>query len=1525
MKHLRILLSMLLCFVLFVAVAQAVQVEATEAVTVYLDPTAGSDSADGLTEATAMKTFEKAYAKIKTAGGGTIVMLSDLVLDTETRLPSAKSTAPLVLTSKDGSQGIRCNNNVRFMCPTTLENITMTMTDGTTDSKSNRAICGEGNKLVIGENVTSVGTDGYYFNIHGGARWASCESTDVTVLSGKWRNIYVGTYGYSSGTAKVTGNAKLTVDGCTLTGFIAPSYASNATVGSMDITLSNVSLGTIYCAGVSNGTVQGDVNLTLGENVTISGSVYAGGNGTGSVNGTVNMILDGANTTGWTKLSGGGAADFTGTVGAAKLLLKSGTVGKSPTSFTSVDVDIPEGKTLTISKVTLAADTVKSAGTLAFAGSGKLNAAAVTGTVNCTVEPQLNNHVYITAPAGSGFVFADNAIPENNGTWLCHDLENFQGLILTADSGVTVTLYKGFNPESSTLEKVTPYYTEGNTKYYPALQGRYYYKASGTGYYTVKRNIYMSDEEAFTKTVVDATPGKKNGNGWESSNVTIRYYTDEFFQKVVPSDKSMWPEYADLFTTPSFAEGRAEHQHTTQKEMEDFIAKLDTADDNMYVYSMGTSGRGLNMPLVIFTTVDLTGKTLEEAAAMVIADSEANGKLTVHHQAHMHGTEPASGEAVLGMIQRLDGAYGEKLLEGMNIYVMPRLNPDGAKSNIRTIPTWGTGSGDYKDPNSDMLQLETKEMQNVARIMTLFQPHVFLDNHEYTANGTTTTEVYRDMYVSPGYTTQTNADFRELTLTMVQEVFDALKEKNFTYNYYSSIVNNKNMGVGRGYAANQGVLAFLMESQGINFGNNIYERRVVGQMICLTTFYNYMIENLDEVKSIIVKEQQRIVDDGKTFEESDIVVLKSSETSHSELAIKIPSVDHGTGEVVQVVTLTPTVQDKIERSRPAPTAYVIPADESWVANVMKIMDNHGIEYTYLPAGQTVLLRQYIGSRTEAQLTDETAVEFSGGAYVFCMNQRKAEILTALMEPDMTDCARTLTSSNGRLTATSEANHTYIKPVDGVFPIYRYEHDLNAEGFIDSTDIPAAPTGLTGVDATGEAAGKITGLDATKCYEYRVQGEETYTALPAGATEITGLTAGKYYIRFCATEDKKASADAAVIIKEYYDSEYAVYLSASNGADTNDGYSEATAVKTLAQACSQLTALMQTAPEGAKGKIVLLDTITLPNQKIDIPSHDYTMIITGKTGTEGFNYKGGGSQATQVINLGGDTILQNLKLKITNTSTYNYICACGHKLIVGEDVTGVANSQGAYFNLVGGVYGSGTAETVDSAEMIVRSGMWRQIYVANYASGKILGDAKLTMTGGTVTNYIQSGYGGTLNGNVIMDLSNVNVGSRITGGATNNGLVKGNATVILREGVSVGSVYASAGSGNISGKFTLVIDGADVSGITVYGKSSSKGVIGSSALVYRSGLLGAYSDFTEFVDESILEPEVPTEPQVLRGDMNDDGVVTDADALYLLRHTLFSERYPISQSGDVNGDNVVTDADALYLLRFTLFSERYPLS
>ena len=71
-------------------------------------------------------------------------------------------------------------------------------------------------------------------------------------------------------------------------------------------------------------------------------------------------------------------------------------------------------------------------------------------------------------------------------------------------------------------------------------------------------------------------------------------------------------------------------------------------------------------------------------------------------------------------------------------------------------------------------------------------------------------------------------------------------------------------------------------------------------------------------------------------------------------------------------------------------------------------------------------------------------------------------------------------------------------------------------------------------------------------------------------------------------------------------------------------------------------------------------------------------------------------------------------------------------------------------------------------------------------------------------------------------------------------------------------------------------------------------------------------------------EVIPAHEIIRGDFDDNGVVDKKDAIYLLRHTIMGELYPLNQSGDMNGDGIVDKNDAVYLLRYTLLPKLYPL-
>ena len=62
-----------------------------------------------------------------------------------------------------------------------------------------------------------------------------------------------------------------------------------------------------------------------------------------------------------------------------------------------------------------------------------------------------------------------------------------------------------------------------------------------------------------------------------------------------------------------------------------------------------------------------------------------------------------------------------------------------------------------------------------------------------------------------------------------------------------------------------------------------------------------------------------------------------------------------------------------------------------------------------------------------------------------------------------------------------------------------------------------------------------------------------------------------------------------------------------------------------------------------------------------------------------------------------------------------------------------------------------------------------------------------------------------------------------------------------------------------------------------------------------------------------------------GDVDRNHVVNEDDAIYLLRHVVFPEKYPIHVVADYDGDGDVDGDDAIYLLRHVVFPDKYPLN
>lgn len=1370
---------------------------------VYLDSVSGNDANDGLTEATAVNTLDGAYAAVHaqmaaqgltddSAAVAKIVLVNDYTYvfsSTKKDISVSSSyahTFQVVFTGKTPETAllfsITAQSYIGMIGPTTFENMTIAISEDATNQYL--SIHSNGSPLIIGQGVSTSDTSTRRPTLSAAPYYNKSSDFYLEVNSGQWRTVYAG--GYIS---TMTGRGHLVMNG---------GYAAKIAVnfngthnGNAIIEVNGGTIGEIMCASAnSSGKVYGDVTTTL-RGGTVTGQIDP--DGLGNISGTSSVVLE---PNGLSLLYAG---------------------------------DIPVN---TVSEGTL---TLGSTSHLVVSDS-------VTGTVAVTVDPTVRyNYVYVTAPADtadSAFTFHQVSMTTQTDTvktWTNQDTSNgFTGLVLTAPSAYTVNLYPGVSGGSAITPDTTETVDGIRYAYYANITGTYRFVSSRSGYYTVTKVIYMSEVKSLTETVVDATTGKKAGTGYEPTNV--KDYSDEMLLNVDSTETAAWWEdYSQYLTTPVFQEGRADHQATTQAEMEAYLADLDGDTDNMYIYSMGTSYKyGYNMPIVIFSATDLSGaETLEEAAALI----NANEKVTVHYQAQIHGNEPAAGEAALAVIGRLNSDWGDTLLENLNIYVIPRLNPDGSYLYQRN-------DANGVNMNRDMLLAQTHEVQQHHYVYGLFNPELAIDSHEYTYQPELASGSYNDMMIASGHNGQSGEAFVQYSEMIARLPFQALYDYEMQPAYYINVTNNKYTATGTSYRGMRGSVSILLESRGIGGGNNTMERRVAAHLIAMNEILTYAAEHSAELQAASDAERQRIANSGKTYEDTDVIVLEHAQTTDSTLNYTNKTYDLVTGKItVGPYTSTPKAYRAglDGRTRTRPTAYVIPAGESWTQDVLDLMDIHDISYYFVPAGMSISLQQYTGTIEAASLTDEQYYTFESGCYVLPMDQANATILAILMEPDITDeynvdaGGSTETVPSGTL-----AQMDMIPCQNEVFPIYRYVQDLNADSTVTTVVLPAAPKGLSAVKITEiGGTGSVTGFDTSRSYEYRSANESSYTALEAGTAELTGLYAGIYYVRYAAEGTTPASADAAIEIDYGVLSDYTVYVDSTNGDDTNDGYTEQSPVATIAQAYTQLDSLIANAPDGISGTVMLLADYNLGATAFTFPSHDYHVIFTAKEASIALIKGGTTTQTTCTINLSGDTTFQNLTLKIASTGAYNNFNANGHNVTMGKGLTCAAGSKGKYFMLAGGGWNE-----VTSTNLTVESGTWEYIYIGGY-TGSVSGDANLTVTGGTVVTAIMASYTGAISGDVNISLSGVTVPTVYCGFANTTKKLYGNVTVQLGEDIAITTLYAgSRDAGEIVGVITIVENGADMSSFTLVPSAKTAGATGGCILSNSDGsVLKLLSDVT----------------------------------------------------------------------------------
>lgn len=164
-------------------------------------------------------------------------------------------------------------------------------------------------------------------------------------------------------------------------------------------------------------------------------------------------------------------------------------------------------------------------------------------------------------------------------------------------------------------------------------------------------------------------------------------------------------------------------------------------------------------------------------------------------------------------------------------------------------------------------------------------------------------------------------------------------------------------------------------------------------------------------------------------------------------------------------------------------------------------------YVILPKGQTAPTKDQI---IEGKDHNNQAVTLSGSSALTANTGKSIGILG--LEP------------------TSSYN-IYVVAVDGSGnQSIKHNYVLNR----NSQTAPQAPQGLAGIAPTAAdiTDGKITGLDPTKKYQYKLATAQTWEDIADGSTEINGLAAGIYQVRIAASGNTPASEAVSVIVAAY---------------------------------------------------------------------------------------------------------------------------------------------------------------------------------------------------------------------------------------------------------------------------------------------------------------------------------------------------------------------------------------------------------
>jgi len=547
--------------------------------------------------------------------------------------------------------------------------------------------------------------------------------------------------------------------------------------------------------------------------------------------------------------------------------------------------------------------------------------------------------------------------------------------------------------------------------------GRYLVRQELEGFYSAERCVKLEED-----TVLSLPVEKRYGYGYEPHEDRMVFcYEKDAWDKMAPDSDPRWDEWEKLiFTTPSFIREKTEgaHRIPTNEELWEFVREQEANNPNMRVYTLFESGiYKLPAPIAVFSK-DLPEKecTLEELGAL-LRNSE---KPVVHYQAQIHGNETSGCEAAMGMMKYLATPEGEKILDGIHLYIIPRLNPEGALLYQRA-------GGQGLDLNRDYYALYGQETKGSLRAFRAFQPCLMIDAHELRTHRLPDTLRYDDILLSGGVAPNGDPELFDNKLALLFGAKEELAKYGLRSFFYLDHISGVEMATATRYFAELGAVTVLIECRGIDMGLGRYRRRIMGQFTAARSILEEVSAHPEKYSAPTKREKAGFLD---PFDRDFVVEGAYTNDPETDPVFPIAYHDASSGEVIKTEDKSVILYRKAVRTRPRPKCYVLPLGKPWEKELTDLLDRHFISYERKEGAQTMTLSRFVKEGDKAVLSEEKERVFEQGVLTVPVAQELSRYVSFLFEADCPD------SEKSKMTLKFEKHLQGFFFPDGDYDIYR---------------------------------------------------------------------------------------------------------------------------------------------------------------------------------------------------------------------------------------------------------------------------------------------------------------------------------------------------------------------------------------------------------------------------------------------------------------------------------------------------------